>query len=1179
MLFASLRISLRRTLSNLRLTLAVAFGIVLAVTIMATTVVYFEALRDIALARSLARIEPAELDVQVGADLYTVNEESAAALGERIDDEVTGRVSGFANETYLTAQTRTFLIDEAPALVPIGECPCRPGGIATGPNDVPGRSSDGEIDPTASGSLLACDCRRANFSFVPEFDESVRVVDGRMPEVATGPAALGETLVVEALLDPLSAQAFGLSVGDILPVRPFWESDRQGMEVVVAGIYERNDPEAPYWAVQDGQFSDSTPGLAFARFITSEETFVGAIGPNYPNMTAEYVWLIDTAPGKIHATDTGYIRSALDEGAQSLRSELDGFRLRSGLQQALADFEVSLFFNRIPMLIVFALVVAVSLYYAAMVASTLIASQRSEIALMRSRGAARPQIFLVYVIEAATLALFALIVGPLLSMGIVSLIGKIPIYADLNDGVALPVQLTRNVILIAGIGAALGFLALLVPAYRSTGLNALSERRQRGRPGRLNVIQRYYLDLGLLGVVAAAFWQLTKQGSFVATDVFGETSVNNLALAAPALLLVMAGFTLLRLFPILTEGISRALASRVGSTVAPAPLFLGIRQLARNPGGYARLSLLLVISAALGVFAATFAATLERSARDQVLYETGAEFRATSVTHLSGRRSISAAVQLQQLEQVGDVASVLRVEGETDSQLALEAGERFDVLGVDTANMQEVAWYRADFLGGSMDDFLEPVTPDALPGIFLPPDTRYVSVRVKPFVRRADILVVGRFSDKNGRFYSVPFGNLSPVSTDANRFGCPLPDPGIEPTWCRLGSSIYPPPTGGIATLAPLQPVRLHSIGVVSASGDLDAGAILLDDIQVLNNIGQNPQIVESFDTLESWRTLEPTADALGDTLTFERAEDGSDMVGIARLQWTDAGGGEYRGLAFGASEPVIPAIVSENFAKTRGSDVGDVLTVSIDNVRIRMRVARITEYFPTLYDDEKSFAIFDQETLKARLNLARLASDTQPNEYWITTVPVDGEDAITAAQIKEQLGGLTSGTSFALRAGPVIDQEARLGEISVDPLMTTGWQALLGIAFVAVLIVSAAGYLIHARTSFLERRAELALFRTIGISRAQLLALITVEQVIVIGVAFAIGIFLGTRLGDTIFPFLAASGESGVLAPPMVIQIEGLGVGAVFGTLALVFACAIGVVLWSAARMAISSVMRAGDG
>lgn len=1042
MFLASLRISLRRTGQNLRLTFAVFFGIVLAVAIVATTVVYFEALRDVALARSLERVEPANLDVIIKARQTPVGPIEDQQLTDLVEGSVIGRLDRYTTSEDLALQSLTFLVNEPPPLVPLGECPCRPSGIASGEEDVPGIDGDGNPDPRGRGALLACDCRRISFITVPGFENSVRVVEGAMPVETQESTPLGESMVLEALLDAEAAAEFGLSVGDTIPAAPFWESPREDVSVRVSGIYERADPDAGFWTIHDTEFTDRTESLSFARFVISEATFLQALGPYFPNLGVEYVWLLDTDPGRIHATDTGTVRSALRTGEVSLKPEIDGFRISSELDVRLANFEVDLFFNRIPMLIVLTLVAAVSLYYAAMVASALLSTQRSEIALMRSRGATRPQIFSVYVIEAAIVAVLALVFGPLISMAIVSTIGVVPFFEDLNAGASLPVQFTRNVFLVSVLGAVFGMLTLLVPAFRATGLTVLSERRGRGRPGRLNIIQRYYLDLGMLGLVAALFWQLSRQGSFVATDVFGDTSVNNLTLAVPALLLLMAGVALLRLFPVIADGVARLLATRIGSAITPSAMFLGIRQLSRNPAGQARLSLLLVLVSALGMFAATFASTLERSATEQVLYSTGAEFRATGVGHRSGGRSTSAEQELLELEGIGTVAPVLRTTGITDSITASES-ERFTVLGVDTENLGNVAWHRSDFFGQSMSELLEDIRPAVLPGIPLFFDSRFVSVRVKSLVRRADVIVVARMSDSNGRFYSIPLGNLAPSATDRNRFNCLPPDESVEPDWCRLGSSIFPPPTPGVATLAPLQPVTIHSIGVVRPGGGLSAGTLLIDDVSVLNNIGENMTEIESFDDLSGLRTLEPSADSLADSISFDRTAEGSDLQGIAELRWTDARSGEYRGLAFGREEPTVPAIISESMAESQSAEIGDIITTDVDGVRVRFEVVRTIVSFPTVNDDVAPFLIADLDLLKQRLNLERLGNDVQPDEYWVDTQVIEGQDAIGAADIKRTLGDNQGANRFTLSSGPVVDQKVEVGQVSLDPLVTTGWSTL----------------------------------------------------------------------------------------------------------------------------------------
>jgi ABC-type antimicrobial peptide transport system permease subunit len=1178
LLFISLQISLRRLGQNRRLTLAVAFGIVMAVAIVSSTVVYFEALRDVALSRALEPVSPAKLDVIIKAGQTPVGLEEDAAIKQTLEDTVVGPLGRYSSNSYLALQSRTFLVDEPPVLVPLGACPCRPAGIASGPDDVPGRGADGQPDPRASDSLIACDCRRVSFMTIPDLENTVRVTAGHMPVITDAPSPAGEVMEIEALLDAEAALAFGLKVGDMLPVGPFWDSPRERVEVRLAGIYERVDPDAPQWTVFDTEFVDRTETLSFARFVLPTETFISALGPYFPGMGAEYVWLMDTDTDTIHATDTGTVRGAIQSARATLQPNIDGFRIVTELDQRLADFEVHLFFNRIPMLIVLALVAAVSLYYAGMVAAALIATQRLEIALMRSRGATRPQIFGVYVIEASIVALAAFIIGPLVSMFIVSMIGTLPIFSDLNAGDSLPVQLTRNVLFMAGIGALFGLLALLVPAYRATGLTVLSERRGRSRPGRLNVVQRYYLDLGLLGLVALMFWQLSRQGSFVATDVFGENSVNNLTLAVPALLMVMAGIVMLRLFPVVADIVSKVLGTRYGSMLVPSAVFLGIRQLARNPAGQARLSLLLVLVSALGVFAATFASTLERSANEQVLYRTGAEFRATGVTYRGNGRSVSAEEQLNLVEGLNTVSPVLRTTGLADSLTAIES-ERFTVLAVDTGNFADVAWYRSDFWRESLSSLLDEIRPGTAPGIPLFDDTRYISVRVKSLVRRPDVLVVARLSDSNGRYYSVPLGNLAPSATDRNRFNCLPPDPGIEPDWCRLGSSIFPPPTQRVGTIAPKMPVTLHSIGVVGPSGPLTAGSILVDDIEVLNNIGENPVVIENFDNLSRFRTLEPTADSLADSLTFVRDENGESQPGVADLRWTDAGAGEYRGLAFEANEPALPVIVSESFAVIHSADVGDIITTSVENTRVRFKVVRVISSFPTLNDDKTPFLVVDLDLLKARVNLGRISNDVQPDEFWVDTRPLADEGEVTAADIKEKLGGKLGGNSLTLTSGGVIDQKAELASVNLDPLVTTGWQALLAISFAAVLAVSAAGYAVHARTSFVNRRTEMALLRTIGISRPQVVLFIAIEQILVVGIAVFIGAFLGSRLGDTIFPFLAASGASAMVSPPMIVQLQVADLGLVFGVMAAVILSVMAVVIWSASRTAIHTVMRAGDG
>ena len=65
MLTASLLLVARRTSAHARLLSAVVIGVVLAVTVISSTVIYFDSLRTLSLKRSLEIVEPAELDLLV----------------------------------------------------------------------------------------------------------------------------------------------------------------------------------------------------------------------------------------------------------------------------------------------------------------------------------------------------------------------------------------------------------------------------------------------------------------------------------------------------------------------------------------------------------------------------------------------------------------------------------------------------------------------------------------------------------------------------------------------------------------------------------------------------------------------------------------------------------------------------------------------------------------------------------------------------------------------------------------------------------------------------------------------------------------------------------------------------------------------------------------------------------
>lgn len=1164
----SLQLIVKRTLAHWRLLSAVVVGVVLASTIMASSVIFFDALRDVALQRALSTHEASELDVLVEAGQVPTNAETYAAVVDAMNGTIVRRFEPFLDEREFALKTWTFFVDLPPPMVAPSECACR-SAVGRGAGD--------------DTQLIECDCRRVAMMTLPDVDNRVNLVEGTMPQVSTavGP---GDTLQIEAILDVDAAEMLQISVGDLYPARPHWEDVHNRVDVFVTGLYERVDPEAAHWRIQNEAFGSRTSTLQFARFVVPEKTIIDGLGSYFPNMGTDYAWWLDVDPERILASDTEAIRNTIDATERELKAIVDGFLLRSDLPDVLRAFETDLFFNRLPMFIVLILIVLVVLYYVVTLATLLVDAQRGEVGLLKTRGATSRQILAVFVIEASLLAAIAAVAGPFLAVIGVGFVGVLPIYGELNNGDPLPVRLTFTAFRMAFLGGLLGLLALFFPALRATRLGLLASRVTSARPARLALVQRYYLDLGFLGLVMFLFWQLTKQGSFVAVSLFGETTVNQLILGVPAIFLVAVGLVLLRIFPVGMDITGRLLSRRPMSTITPPALVLGIWQMARNPAHYSRLSLLLILTSALGVFAASFGATLEQSAVDQAYYRTGADLKITSVNLTTGGMSNSVTYRLSKAEGVEAVTPIYRESANFSSGVNVE---RFQFVGIDLETIEDVAWIRDDFGLSPFAAKTAVLDVGGSAGIVLPEEGRWLTARILPLVRQRSTFLVARLSDANNHFFSVPLGNLTPLATDGWRFSCPLAVEEEPPQWCRVGSSIQATSFRGVAGLLPVPPIRLHSIGVIDFENGLAPAAVDIDDIAVLNSTGTELIIIETFDSVDNWRTMIPTREALGDSLSPASDPDGTPLDGIARLRWTASGPREFRGLAHGSELAVVPVIASTGFVEQFGGEDGKVLEVSVGGIPIKVSIRDTVEYFPTLALDGEPFLIADFSALHERLNVVRTLGDRQPTEFWIATER--GSELLAAEG--GVLESVTPGdpaspgiqrelASLRVRPGSkTIDRTVELSSVAFDPLVSAGWRALLGIAFFTVLIVSAVGFLVHARVSFNDRRTELALLRTIGLSMKQLLFLVVMEQVLVIGVAVALGIFMGARMGTTIMPYLASSGENAVVVPPMVVQIDWAGFGITFGLLGLVFLVVIGLILISVYRMSIHAVMRMGEG
>lgn len=1134
MFTSSLQLMARRSIAHWKLLSAVVIGVLLAVSIMSATVLYFDSLRNIALQHDLQQQVPERLDILIEAKQSPVNPQSHENILSFVEPRLESRTGSISAGITTAFKSNTFFL--------------------ANPED--------ELPPPSS------DRRRASFVTIPGIEDHATLVSGGWPS-RTLPAVGGELLTIDAVIPAEVAGTFGLDTGDIFVMAPFWEAAHERVQARISGVYQRNEPDGLFWRVFDDALGFGDTSFQFATFIIPEPSMLEALGGYFPRLGSEYGWLIDFDSGRIHASSSGQVQASLESLEVEFRAELDGYRLKSELGNVLSRFDTRLFFNKIPMFVVLVLIVLVVLYYVSTIAGLLVDAQREEIALLRSRGGTTMQIILVYSTEAFVLTAIAIPAGPYIAAGAISLIGALPWFSDLNNGNALPVEVTAAVFRLSALGGLLSLLALLIPSINAGRIGLLEHRMSVARPAQLPVYQRYYLDLALLGLVLFLFWQLQQRGSFVATSIFGEENVNQLILAVPAVFLVAAGIVLLRLFPISMEILGRVLSSRVMSPITSPALVLGVWQMARNPAHHARLSLLLILTASLGVFAATFAGTLNQSFTDRVFYETGADFRVTGIELPADARGRSVTVEnlLRNTEGISGVSPVIRGGG---GLLSLSP-VRFEYLGVDSETFPDVAWTRSDFGPQPIGEALRGLDLSDDSGFVIPEDTVAMFMRIRPFESNSSVNLLARLSDADSRIFTLNMGTMAPQSADTRLERCqPRARPGDPPPWCTVGGSLS---LLGIAGGDPKLPLKLEFLAVaklndIDGSGGLQSGAMVIDEIGIIRGDGSR-EVIESFDDLTRWGSLGTTLNDFGGTITPLRDASGAPVPGLARFSWGDAQLRKLNGVLAGKLRQLVPVLASDGFLDVTGFKVGDEVDVLLEDREVVINIVDRIEFFPTLDPNRRPFVVADIQSTWRALGVDQLGDARRVDEYWVASEP---DSEITRDDIASIVSGLQ------VRFSGLERRADRLIVSDIDPLSAAGWRALLAIAFFAVLVVSAIGFLVHAQVTFQSRRSELALLRATGLSMKQLLGLVLLEQVLVIGAAFAIGAFMGARLGSSIMPFLGTSGEGLSVVPPMIQQINWTSFGITFGIIGVVFAGVIGILLLSVFKMSIHSVLRMGE-
>jgi hypothetical protein len=1130
-------IAVRRLIATWRLELVLFLGILLAVALMSSGVAFSDLLAEAALRRALTKATPEEANfaVRVFNDLddpaFVSRSTSAYWRGvDFVAQRVGGRFRPYLKDQSHLLETSTLFFKGHPHL-----------------------ELANEVRP------------RGKIQYMSGLEEKGRteLVRGRWPgrETASGQASPGGSL--EVALDTLGADLLRLGVGDELEVFPAaGPSAPPSMRAKIVGVFRRVNPGDEFWYGASRAFSFQNERWTIVPLFTTQDAILEQVAQVYPGLYTDVTWFFYLDRDGIRAGDVGVIQDTIRSMEYDVWANLARSSNTVQLDKVLDVYQEQLLLARIPLFLMVFLVTGILVYYLSLVAGLLVRSRISEISMLKSRGSTTFQVGVLALVEGLLLAVPAVILGPLLALGVAGALGRF-FFGGTGGGVPLPLALSSQAFLL-GVGGALLAVAVITTATLMAARHGIVQFRQMGaRPPRSPFIQRYYLDLLLLALIGLLWWQLQTRGSFLVRSLEArELAIDFSLLLGPVLGLLALGLLVLRLFPLAV-----ALLARVAEPVGPAWLVQGLRHVARDPILPGSLVLLLMLATALGVLGSAFSATLERGQRDRARYAAGADLRLQHFGDRTPTPLLGLAELAGRVRSVDRAAEVQRASGSLLTSGFSTTGVA--VLAVDKENFAQVAWYRPDFAAGkSLESLTLALAPSHLSttkgagmgagwseddGMRLPGDAAALAVWVHPGRPDPRLSLQAGLQDSRGYYFDACLGELD--FRGWRRLEVQLPG---QPRACGRAPEQSP-----ARALTP--PFILLSLEVVTLFSHTEPGVLFLDRVVAVTPKGE--EVLADFQTLDGWQVVEdytrPGLYALDLSESVARSGAGR----AAAFSWAPGGIG-VRGIRAGGPEKPIPAVVSSSLLQAAKVSPGDTLTVSFSTFALPVQLTAVAEYFPTLDPGKEPFVVVDLKTFNHYANRHSLRPVGGSNELWVSLADV----APAPAAVAEALEGRGIRVREAHLASQMVAQRVE------QPLVSAGWRGLLVLVFLALVLANASGVMLFSYVDTRERQTEFALLRTLGSSPGQLNGVVWFNLLLVVACGIGLGTWAGLQLGNALLPLLGVAEEGVPATPPMVLQTNWVVLMISYLLLGVVTAGTVVWLAWLTAKLEVQLVLRVGE-
>ncbi|QHT60904.1 ABC transporter permease [Paenibacillus lycopersici] len=561
--------------------------------------------------------------------------------------------------------------------------------------------------------------RAAKFSMRTGIEEHVRLIDGKLPSPAKTDGVY-EVMVTDSALAQL-----GMLLGQEYDVKD--PKVKEAIRIKPVAVIVEKDLNDPFWGMQDLKNDQNTlflPEKLFeSDFIAKHPVIIGRVGgtaiADYAQFnldTAAFMLDLKTnlAPDMLGKFNYSVSSTVLVPGAEAMTAYSEREKT---LRTLLWSLNVPLF-----ILITF---------YFYMVTSMLVERQKSEISVLRSRGASRFHLVLMYAAEFGLLAIAAFAVGPWLGVLFTRVLGSTSTFLNFVDRGSMQAEMDAESWKYAAGAVAAAWLLNLIPVFVATKNSIVDQKRAKAREGKRPIWQLFGIDIVLILVALYGNYVFRQRMTdLVKLGLDGKSlSADPLLYTIPTLFILGFGLLMMRLYPLFV-----AIFYRMGRKLWPPQYYTTLLLVIRRNRIYHGLMLFLILTIGTGIYNANTARTLNVNMEDQIRYAGGSDivlrqhWENDAVSGGSAGPSVSGqpAAQAPPPDKIHykeppfelietlpgvDTAAKVFTKEEGEAWLGTKSG-KVKLMGIDTDAFGSAAWMKDSLTPYPFYDYLNLIAPD-----------------------------------------------------------------------------------------------------------------------------------------------------------------------------------------------------------------------------------------------------------------------------------------------------------------------------------------------------------------------------------------------------------------------------------------------------------------------------------